>query len=287
MNTSHPSFTGLSDIAQKYSGILSDVWGVIHNGERIHVEACDALIKYREQGGRVVLITNSPKPSHYVIEQMNQLGVSREVYDDIVSSGDATRNLLENYRNKTVVRIGGEQDKTLFDGMDLKFGDAQEASAVVVSDLENDDDRPENYLYQIPHWLERKLPLICANPDKIVEIGDRLVYCGGALADLYEDMGGQSLMAGKPYAPIYDLAKSLLDEASGVSAPKHKILAIGDSVRTDAVGAAQFGIDLLFITGSIHAHELDAFNNPDPQRIRDFVGVSRANMVGFMPRLAW
>ncbi len=136
-------------------------------------------------------------------------------------------------------------------------------------------------------WLARHLPLIAANPDRVVEHGDRIIYCGGALADLYEARGGRILMAGKPYRPIYERALALAETAAGKPLDKRRVLAIGDSVRTDAIGAANFGIDLMFITGSIHAEELDAFGEPDPDVIRAFVAPSGARLAGFMPRLAW
>ena len=278
---------GLSSLAPRYPGILSDVWGVVHNGITPHWSAVEALIAYRQGGGRVVLITNAPRPGNFIIAQLDAMGVPREAYDALVSSGDATRALLENWRGRTVARVGPSVDDVLFEGLDLTFGTDAAATAVVVTDLDTDDDTPADYAGRMDIWKSRDLPLICANPDKVVEEGDRIVYCGGALADAYEDIGGKVMMAGKPYNPIYEQAKALLDQSGGRRFEKSEIVAIGDSVRTDAIGAAQFGIDLLFVTGSIHAAELDAFNNPPAKRVADFVSVSRANMVGFMPRLAW
>jgi HAD superfamily hydrolase (TIGR01459 family) len=157
----------------------------------------------------------------------------------------------------------------------------------VVTDLDTDDDTPEMYRERAKFWLSRKLPMICANPDRVVEHGDKIIYCGGSLGDLYAAMGGMVLMAGKPYQPIYEEAFRLAEEAAGRPLDKSRVLGIGDSVRTDATGAAQFGIDLLFVTGSIHAAELDAFGKPDPQAIADLVAPSRARMAGFLPRLSW
>lgn len=278
---------GLSAIAADYEGILSDVWGVVHNGYEPHEAAVDALVRYRQSGGRVVLITNAPRPRGPIIAQLDRIGVAREAYDDIVTSGDTTRALLEGYAGKTVHRVGPPHDDVLFEGLGITLGDVNKASAVAVTDLDTDDDTPADYAERMKTWLARGLPLICANPDKVVEEGDRLVYCGGALADAYEDAGGRVMMAGKPFNPIYEQAKALLDKAAGRRVAREKVLAIGDSVRTDAVGAAQYGIPLLFITGSIHADELDAFNDPPPKRVHDFVSVSRAEMIGYMPRLAW
>jgi ribonucleotide monophosphatase NagD (HAD superfamily) len=136
-------------------------------------------------------------------------------------------------------------------------------------------------------WLQRGLPLICANPDKFVEVGDKLVYCGGAMADIYAERGGQVLMAGKPFRPIYEEAFALAERAGGRAIAPGRVLAIGDSARTDAQGAANFGAELLFITGSIHAVELDAFGRPDPAAIADLLAPSGVRLAGFMPRLAW
>lgn len=279
---------GLGEIAPRYDAVLSDVWGVVHNGIAAHPTAVEALVNYRRQGGRVVLITNAPRPSREIIAMLDDFRVSREAYDAVVSSGDATRVILEDYRGKAVHYVGPPaENDSLFEGLDITVGPAEQAKAVVVTDLDTDDDTPDMYNDRITLWLSRNLPLIAANPDRVVEHGDRLIYCGGALADLYEARGGMIVMVGKPYKPIYTEALRLADNAAGKSLDRSRILAIGDSVRTDAIGAAGAGLDLLFITGSIHAAELDAFGNPDPQAIRALVGPSGANVAGFMPRLAW
>jgi HAD superfamily hydrolase (TIGR01459 family) len=278
----------LSDIAGNYDAVLSDVWGVLHNGVAAHPSACEALVNFRSGGGRVVLITNAPRPAGAVGQLLDGLGVPRAAYDAIVSSGDVTRTMLEEYRGRTVHYIGPPKDNDgLFDRLDVTVGRAEAADAIVVTDLDHDDDTPDMYNDRMDGWLARHLPLIAANPDRVVEHGDRIIYCGGALADLYEARGGRILMAGKPYRPIYERALALAETAAGKPLDKRRVLAIGDSVRTDAIGAANFGIDLMFITGSIHAEELDAFGEPDPDVIRAFVAPSGARLAGFMPRLAW
>jgi HAD superfamily hydrolase (TIGR01459 family) len=279
---------GLAEIASRYDAILSDVWGVVHNGVAAHYSACEALLEYQKGGGRVVLITNAPRPSDPIVDMLDQLAVPRAAYDAIVSSGDVTRTMLSEYRGKTIHYVGppGEND-SLFAGLDLVLGPPEAADAVVITDLDTDDDTPDMYLERMKSWLARRLPLICANPDRVVEHGDRLVYCGGAVADLYEARGGRILMAGKPYRPIYREALRLAEQAAGRPLEKSRVLAIGDSVRTDAIGAANFGLDLLFITGSIHAEELDAFGAPDPAAIEALVAPSGATLAGYMPRLAW
>lgn len=278
---------GLSALTAQYTAVLSDVWGVVHNGVTQHAAAVDALTRFRAQGGRVVLITNAPRPRGPIIAQLDAMGVSRDAYDGLISSGDATRTLLESFKGKTIHRVGPEQDDVLFEDLDITIGGVEEASAVVVTDLDTDDDTPDDYKERMQAWRARDLPMVCANPDKVVEEGDRILYCGGALADAYEDAGGRVMMAGKPFNPIYEQAKQMLDTAGGQTYAPARVLAIGDSLRTDAMGAAQFGIDLLFITGSIHAQDLDAFNNPPPRRIVDFLAPSRARLAGYMPKLAW
>jgi HAD superfamily hydrolase (TIGR01459 family) len=268
--------------------VLSDIWGVVHNGIAAHPTAVEALVNYRRGGGRVVLISNAPRPHGPIIEMMDGFGVSREAYDDVVTSGDATRVILEGYRGKTVHYVGPpKENDSLFEGLDITLGSAETARAIVVTDLDTDDDTPDMYNDRITLWLSRNLPLIAANPDRVVEHGDRLIYCGGALADLYEARGGMIVMVGKPYKPIYTEALRLAEKAAGRSVDRTRILAIGDSVRTDAIGAAGAGLDLLFITGSIHAAELDAFGKADPAAIRALVEPSGANVAGFMPKLSW
>lgn len=280
--------SSLREIAGNYDAVLSDVWGVVHNGIAAHPSAVEALQRFRQGGGRVVLITNAPRPSPPIIEMLDDLHVPRDAYDAMVSSGDVTRTMLSAYRGQTLHYVGpvGDNDG-LFEGLDITLGAAEDAKAVVVTDLDDDDESPDDYNDRITVWLKHKLPMICANPDRVVEHGDQLLYCGGALADLYEARGGMIRMAGKPYRPIYDEALKAAEKAAGRSLDRGRILAIGDSVRTDAIGAANAGLDLLFVTGSIHASELDAFGDPDPEAIRDLVAPSGARLKAFMPRLAW
>ena len=280
--------SSLAQLAPSYDAILSDVWGVVHNGVSAHPEAVDALRRYRAAGGRVVLITNAPRAAAPIIGMLDAMNVPRDAYDGLVSSGDVTRIMIAPYRGKIIHHVGPESvDDSLYEGLGIIRGSAEEAAAVVVTDLDTDDDTPDMYRDRIKVWLSRQLPLICANPDRVVEHGGRIIYCGGALADLYEALGGRIKMAGKPYRPIYDDALKMAEAAAGRSLDRTKILAIGDSVRTDAIGAANAGLDLLFITGSIHAAELDAFGSPDPEAIRNLVAPSGARLVGSMPRLGW
>jgi HAD superfamily hydrolase (TIGR01459 family) len=288
MRADKRAMTTLSDLAPDYDAILSDVWGVVHNGVVAHAEAVEALRQFRQAGGRAVLITNAPRAVAPIVDMLDRLHVPRDAYDAVITSGEVTRAMIAPYRGKIIHHIGPPTiDDSIYDGLGVIRGPAEEAEAVVVTDLDTDDDTPDMYEARIAVWLRRKLPLICANPDRVVEHGGRIIYCGGALADLYEAHGGRIRMAGKPYRQIYDEALRLADTAAGRPLERSRILAIGDSVRTDAIGAANAGLDLLFITGSIHAQELDAFGSPDPEAVRDLVAPSGARLKGFMPRLAW
>lgn len=285
---SSTSLSGLAQLAPAYDALLCDVWGVIHNGVAAFPPAIEALVEYRARGGVVVLITNAPRPSAPIIEMLDDLGVPRAAWDAIVSSGDASRALLSQYKGRVIHHVGPPtEDDALYEGLGLIRGGADTAEVVVVTDLDNDDETPELYAPRVTQWLERNLPMICANPDRVVEHGDQIIYCGGALGDYYAERGGIVQMAGKPFAPIYDEALRLAEAAAGRKLNKSRIMAVGDSVRTDATGAADFGIDLLFIAGSIHAAEIDAFGTPDPKAVAALVAPSGAHMAGFLPRLVW
>jgi HAD superfamily hydrolase (TIGR01459 family) len=282
------ALVGLAAIASRYDAMLCDVWGVVHNGVAAHPSAVDALVNYRQQGGRVVLITNAPRPSAPIIAMLDAFGIPRDAYDSIISSGDTCRAMIAPYRGKVVHHFGPARlDDSLYEGLGVIRGPAEEAEVIVCTDMPDDDDTPDMYEAELVRWLSRRLPMICANPDKFVEIGDKLVYCAGAVADIYAERGGEVRMAGKPYRPIYEQARRLAEAAAGHALGISRIVCVGDSVRTDAVGAATFGADLLFITGSIHAEEIDAFGKPDPAAIRALVAPSGARLAGFMPRLAW
>jgi HAD superfamily hydrolase (TIGR01459 family) len=242
-----PHFAGL---AANYDAILSDVWGVVHNGERATPDACDALTRFRANGGQVVLITNAPRPREAVMKQIDAFGVPRSVYDDIVSSGDVTRAVIQSRPGQSLCHIGPDRDKPIFTGLDVTFAPLESADYVVCSGLENDEvETAENYRPRLEQMLARKLFMVCGNPDVVVERGPRLIYCAGAIADLYKAMGGEVLYAGKPYRPIYELAYARLKSAP----PPDRVLAIGDSLRTDLAGANSFGVDFVFLTAGIHA----------------------------------
>lgn len=279
------ALTALSAIFDKYDGILSDVWGVIHNGVEAHPSAVAALREYRQQGGRVILITNAARTAPVIAKLLEKFNIPRDTYDTIISSGDVTRTLIEKYSGEVIHHVGPASDHPIFEGLDIIKGPASEARVVVVTGLDSPQHTPDNYTERLAEWAELGLPMICANPDKIVEVGDRIVYCAGSLADLYAEAGGKVAMVGKPYAPIYEASVKSLDEVAGRKVARSRVLAIGDSERTDATGAANADLDFLFITGSIHAGELDAFGKPDADAIHRLLQPSGVRLIGFQSRL--
>jgi HAD superfamily hydrolase (TIGR01459 family) len=239
---------GLSELRGRYDALLCDVWGVIHNGRESFPAAIDALQRWQAEVGPVVLISNAPRPSLAIHSQLDHYKVPREAWTAFVTSGDATRALLAERAPGPCWSIGPARDAPLYEGLGLAFADAEDAAfACVTGPYDDDTETPEDYRGRFDIAVERGLTMICANPDRVVQRGDKLIYCGGALADLYEAMGGQVLMAGKPYRPIYDLA---LHEAGDVA--KDRVLCIGDGVITDIKGAADQGLDCLFIAKGIH-----------------------------------
>ncbi len=275
----------LTDLSASYDGVLSDVWGVVHNGVKPYPDAVAALTAFRAGGGRVVLITNAARTAPLIQKLLDDMGVSREAYDAIVTSGDVTRALIGRFAGKVIHHVGPGADAPLLEGLDVTRGTAEEADAVVVTGLDDPGQTPDDYTERMALWRAHGLPMVCANPDKIVEVGDRMVYCAGALADIYAEQGGEVALAGKPHAPIYAEALGALEKAAGQKLDPRRVLAIGDSVRTDATGAAAAGVDFLFITGSIHADELDAFGAADPEQIAALVAPTGARLAGFQPRL--
>jgi len=265
MNAALPPLTSkFSTLAPNYDVLMCDVWGVIHNGMTAFPHACDALMRARARGGLVVLITNAPRPSEVVSRQLDRLHVPRETYDVVVSSGDVTRSVIENRRGQTLYHLGPERDRSIFSGLNVRFAPLESADYVVCSGLEDDEaETPEDYRGRLESMLARKLFMVCGNPDVVVERGSTLVYCAGAIADLYATMGGDVLYAGKPYRPIYDLALAKAEIAAGRKIALDRILAVGDSVRTDLKGARTFGVDFLFVTSGIHAEELGSREQPD------------------------
>ena len=283
-----PLIPHFSTLAPGYDVLLCDVWGVVHNGIAAFPHACDALMRARARGAIVILITNAPRQSEVVARQLDKLHVPVETYDGIVSSGDVTRAVIEARPGQSVCHIGPERDRSIFTGVDVRLAPLERADYVVCSGLDNDDvETPEHYRARLETMLARKLFMVCGNPDAVVERGDRLVYCAGSIADLYATMGGEVLYAGKPYRPIYDLALAKAQAAAGHKIAASRVLAIGDSVRTDLKGARTIGVDFLFVTSGIHAEELGGRARPDSKALNAAFAAAGDRPKAVMRELVW
>ena len=263
----------LRDLVDGVEVILSDIWGVVHNGIEAFPEACAALHNYRQQGGTVILITNAPRPADSVQRQLRKLGVADDTYDAIVSSGDLTRDFVAGHPGKKMFWIGMERHNAVHRGLNPVIAPLEDADYIVCTGLFDDEtESAEDYRDMLLQARARKLPLVCANPDIVVERGDRLIYCAGAIAELYRDLGGEVIFYGKPHRPIYERAMQLAAERRGRPAPLDRVLAIGDSVRTDLTGALGFGIDCLFVTRGIHSKEFEGIDQLDPASVKELFG---------------
>jgi HAD superfamily hydrolase (TIGR01459 family) len=290
MPASPPPFTRhFSALAPDYDVVLCDVWGVVHNGVVAARESCDALTRFRRQGGTVVLITNAPRPGEVVVRStLDPLKVPQAAYDGIISSGDVTRALIAARAGQRVFHVGPERDVPMFEGLDAHIAPVERADYVVCSGLYDDTvETPQDYGSLITRMRERRLAMICANPDVVVERGDTLVYCAGAIADLYAAAGGEVIYAGKPYRPIYEQAVAMAERTRGGMTAQRRVLAIGDSVRTDLKGALAFGIDCLFVTAGIHAEELGGRETPDATALGDIFAAAGLYPTAVMHRLVW
>ena len=277
-----------SSLADAYDALLTDVWGVVHNGHAAFPEACEALMRFRGQGGTVMLISNAPRPGAGVVRLLDKLGVPRDAFDDITTSGDVTRCFLSARRGSTAFHLGPGRDRGIFEGLDIAIGSVEAADYVVCTGLFDDDvETPEDYRDLLGRLRERGLLMVCANPDLVVERGDRLVYCAGAIAELYAVLGGEVYFAGKPHPTIYEQALGRIAAARGQGPPLARVLAIGDSVRTDLAGAAGFGIDSLFVTAGIHAEELGHRDTPDLDALSRMFAAAGLSPKAVMRRLIW
>lgn len=289
MNSLAPAaIAGLSEIAPAYDAVLCDVWGVVHNGVESFPSACDALARFRERGGLVVLITNAPRPRGPILAQLDQLKVPRAAFDDVVTSGEVTRGLLAERSSAPVYHLGPDRDRAIYEGLPVRLVGEAEAELICCTGLFNDEvEQPEDYAERLNAWAKRGLPMICANPDIVVERGHRLIPCAGALAALYQQLGGEVLVVGKPHPPIYAATIARLDEIAGRPLAKQRLLAIGDGVATDLRGAVRAELEVLFVTAGIHVAEFGPPDRPDPARISAFLAKNSVAARACIPRLRW
>ncbi len=280
--------TALADVSDHYDAVLCDLWGCLHNGRRAFPEAVKALQAFRAKGGTVVLLTNAPRPRAQVAEQLDGLDVPRDCWDVIVTSGDSARTaMFRGAVGRKVFFIGYERDLTFFevpriveDPVEIQRVPLDQAEGLVVTGPEDPYADPAVYRPQFLYAKQKGMKLLCANPDIVVDFGERRQWCAGALAQLYSEMGGESLYFGKPHPPIYDLARRRL-AAMDRPVPDTRILAIGDGIRTDVAGAMGEDIDVLFITGGLAAEETGTQRQPEKKALNAYLAKEK-----YSPRYA-
>jgi HAD superfamily hydrolase (TIGR01459 family) len=286
--------SGLSQIADGYDALVSDVWGVIHNGIAAFPGAAEALSSFRKSRGPVVLLTNAPRPWPVVAKQLMHFGVPQDAYDAIVTSGDLTRAEITRRAEAhggpiPSLYIGPDRDLGIFDLEHVHRTDLEQAAVIICTGPYKDDvETPEEYRGLLRKAADRKLPFICANPDLLVQRGDRIIYCAGSLAQLYEQLGGEVWYAGKPHLPVYGQVDRAVGQAAGRAIPRTRMLMAGDGLKTDVLGANRAGLPVLLITGGIHAMEFgDNVMEPTQDRIRETLAKAHLKAVAAAARLAW
>ncbi len=278
-----PILSSIAGLAPGCEAWLVDIWGVMHNGAHAFEAACAACKTFRSQGGVVVLISNAPRPFSAVIPSLSTLGVPADAYDTGVTSGDVTRGIIEQWQGRPLLHVGPERDKALLDGFDVRAATPESAEVVVCSGLYDDTkETPDDYAGLFAGLLARGVPMICANPDILVERGNRLVYCAGALAADYEAKGGQVIYAGKPHLPIYDRALAMTEARRGRPIAKHAVLAIGDGINTDLMGAHGAGLRSVFIASAVHVAD-----GLSEAALLDLFASRPFKPVAALPALAW
>lgn len=289
VRASVPILDRAEDLLSRYDVLFCDVWGVVHDGFKALTAADDALIRFRKAGGTVILVSNAPVPNHQVAAMLDSRQVSRSAWDGIVSSGDIALGYMLDQGFERIHAIGPrDRDAALFDAVPGRFVELDDAEAILCSGL-NDDvgENAESYLPLLEAAHARELPFVCANPDLVVDVGGRLYLCAGAIADLYEKLGGEVYWAGKPYLPAYGSAHALAETLRNASIPKDRILGIGDAVRTDLKAAENFGVGALFIAGGIHRDDTLTDGAICHERLRELLNPNAPSAVAAMPYLAW
>jgi HAD superfamily hydrolase (TIGR01459 family) len=257
--------SGLSEIADRHDALICDVWGVVHDGQRHHPAAADALYRFKQKHGPVILLTNAPRVPAEVAAQCASYGLPSDCYDAIVSSGGAAREELAGRSARHTLPlhyIGPDRDLPMIQGLDARRAPIAEAEVALAIGLRDDMvETPADYDSELAEMKARGLVMLCANPDLVVHRGDRLVYCAGALAANYEKLGGPVIYYGKPHRPVYEsalAAAALAAKAAGRPSPKSP-LAVGDGLLTDVKGANGAGLDVLFIADGVHGEDVEPY----------------------------
>jgi HAD superfamily hydrolase (TIGR01459 family) len=278
-----PILSGLAGITDSRKAWFCDVWGVLHDGVSAFPAAVDACRAFLRRGGEIILVSNSPRTSAPVLEHLHLVGVPRDCFTALVTSGDVTRSYVEAYAGKPMFHLGPERDKCLFEGLKVQFVSAKSAGiAVCTGFFDEDQETVEDYEPMLAALAARGVPMICANPDLVVERGSRLVPCSGLLAQRYEALGRTVIQAGKPYPPIYEAAMRKLSKPL----PRSAILAIGDGIHTDIVGACAQGIDAIYIASRVNLGDA-AEDGLTPPMLEALFASRPFRPAAAMPHLRW
>jgi HAD superfamily hydrolase (TIGR01459 family) len=288
-----PTLDGLAQVAERYDLLLCDVWGVLHDGQKAHVPAGEALIRFRGLPGarprRVRDQDHPARPGDGVGRILDRFGVPREAYDAILTSGDLTRELIAGRPGARIRHLGPERDLGIFQNLDLSLVPEEEADLVVCTGLFDDrSETADDYRDELMRLAARGLTMICANPDLVVESGNRLIPCAGLLAAAYAELGGGVIYAGKPHRPVYEAALAKGAELTGAPVDPGRVMAIGDAIRTDIAGARGFGIASLLVARGIHAEELGV--SAEHHRLGDvaeWLGRQAVHPDAVIERLVW
>lgn len=282
-----PSFAAL---APRYDLVLCDVWGVLHNGVLGSQAAAQALMRAREAGTTVILVSNAPREPEGVARILDGFGIPRSAYDAIVTSGMVTSALLAGRPGVKMWHLGPQRDLGIYKGLDLTLASFEEAELIVCTGLFDDTvETPDDYAETLAAARARALPFICANPDIVVERGGDLIWCAGAIAEAYAELGGEVVFCGKPHRPIYETAFATAEKLRGAPVEKARTIAIGDALRTDLAGALGHGIDCLFVAAGIHAGELGLEHGAevDPRALARLLADGPGRPAAVTTRLAW
>ncbi len=283
-----PILHSIQEIGRSYDAWLVDLWGVLHNGEQAIETAVAACERYRDDGGIVILLSNAPRPWPSVRQQIEQYGVPSDIDDGIVTSGDVTRAMIAANSGRNFFHLGPDRDIPLFEGLQVNRVQPERADIVVLTGLYDDtNETAEDYRQLLTRLLSLELPVICANPDIKVERGEDVIYAAGAIAALYEEMGGQVAYAGKPHRPIYDLALAKITELAGREISPQQILAIGDGINTDIKGAIDAGIDPVFIPSGVHVEGHTPDNPPSSEEISNIFKDKGFQPIATLMQLIW
>ncbi len=264
----------LSEVSGEYDAVLCDLWGCYHDGITPYRAAVDACRGFRASGGLVVLLTNAPRPAASVRKFLDHIGAPSDSYDEIVSSGGACQAALQSGAfGHRIQYVGPERDLHMLTDIGLEPASAGEAEGVLVAGLRDDSvETPADYADEIAGWAARGLPMLCANPDIIVDRGEERLWCAGAIARDYEAAGGRVVWYGKPHQPIYGRCFEVLERLAGRPVPRGRVLAIGDGIATDVAGGIRAGLDVCFVTGGLAAGELGADpEHPEQDRLEAFL----------------